>query len=43
LPEQPSNVTFGGKDRKTLYVTARTSVYTVPMEVTGHAFALTGD
>lgn len=38
LPEQPANVTFGGPDRKTLYVTARTSLYTVPMEVAGHAF-----
>ena len=40
LPEQPANVTFGGKDLKTLYVTARTSLYTVPMEATGHLFAL---
>lgn len=39
LPEQPANVTFGGKELKTLYVTARTSLYTVPMEVTGHRFA----
>jgi gluconolactonase len=39
LPEQPANVTFGGKDLKTLYVTARTSLYTVPMEATGHLFA----
>ena len=39
LPEQPANCTFGGADRKTLYVTARTSLYTVPMEVAGHAFA----
>ncbi|MBL9080484.1 MAG: SMP-30/gluconolactonase/LRE family protein, partial [Planctomycetales bacterium] len=39
LPEQPANCTFGGPDRKTLYVTARTSLYTVPMEVAGHAFA----
>jgi gluconolactonase len=38
FPEQPSNVTFGGKDLKTLYVTARTSVYTCPMEVTGHRY-----
>jgi gluconolactonase len=38
FPEQPANVTFGGKDLKTLYVTARTSVYTCPMEVTGHRF-----
>jgi gluconolactonase len=40
LPEPPANVTFGGKDLKTLYVTARTSLYTVPMEATGHLFAL---
>lgn len=39
LPEQPANCTFGGADRKTLYVTARTSLYTVPMEIAGHAFA----
>jgi gluconolactonase len=38
IPEQPANVTFGGKDMKTLYVTARTSLYTVPMEATGHRF-----
>ena len=38
FPEVPANVTFGGKDLKTLFVTARTSVYTVPMEVTGHRF-----
>jgi gluconolactonase len=40
LPEVPANVTFGGKDLKTLYVTARSSLYTVPMEVKGHLFAL---
>jgi gluconolactonase len=40
LPEQPANVTFGGKDLKSLYVTARTSLYVVPMEATGHLFAL---
>ncbi|MCI0377759.1 MAG: SMP-30/gluconolactonase/LRE family protein [Gemmataceae bacterium] len=38
LPEQPANVTFGGADLRTLYVTARTSLYTVPMEATGHVF-----
>jgi gluconolactonase len=38
FPEQPSNATFGGADLKTLFVTARTSVYTVPMEMTGHRF-----
>jgi gluconolactonase len=40
LPQQPANVKFGGPDLKTLYVTARTSLYTVPMEATGHLFAL---
>jgi gluconolactonase len=38
FPEQPANVSFGGVDMKTLYVTARTSLYTVQMEATGHAF-----
>lgn len=38
FPEQPANVTFGGKDYKTLYVTARTSLYAVDMEVKGHVF-----
>jgi len=39
IPEVPANVTFGGPDFKTLYVTARTSLYTIEMEVTGHQFA----
>lgn len=39
LPEQPANVAFGGPDGKTLYVTARTSLYTVPMAISGHFFA----
>lgn len=38
FPEQPANVTFGGTDRTTLFVTARKSVYSVPMEATGHVF-----
>jgi gluconolactonase len=38
FPEQPANCTFGGKDNKTLYATARTSLYSVPMEVAGHVF-----
>jgi gluconolactonase len=42
FPEGPSNCTFGGKDMKTLYVTARTSLYTAPMEATGHRFAAPG-
>jgi gluconolactonase len=40
IPEQPANVTFGGPGLKTLYVTARTSLYTVPMQATGHRFAV---
>ena len=35
VPEQPSNVCFGGKDRKTLFITARTSLYSIPMQVKG--------
>jgi gluconolactonase len=38
FPEQPANCTFGGPENKTLYVTARTSLYSVPMEATGHVF-----
>ena len=35
VPERPANVCFGGADRKTLFITARTSLYTVPMTVPG--------
>ncbi len=35
FPEKPANVTFGGKDRNVLFVTARTSLYSVPTLVTG--------
>jgi gluconolactonase len=38
VPEGPANCTFGGKDMKTLFVTARKSVYAIPMESTGHRF-----
>ena len=38
FPEQPTNVTFGGPEMKTLYVTARTSLYSAKMEITGHSF-----
>lgn len=38
FPEQPANVTFGGTEMKTLYVTARTSLYSVKMEIAGHTF-----
>ncbi|MDP6930924.1 MAG: SMP-30/gluconolactonase/LRE family protein [Planctomycetota bacterium] len=36
FPENPANVTFGGADMKTLWVTARTSVYRAKMLATGH-------
>lgn len=35
IPERPANVTFGGKDNKMLFVTARTSLYAIRMNVTG--------
>lgn len=37
VPESPSNVCFGGKKRNTLFITARTSVYTLKMNVKGVA------
>jgi N-acetylneuraminic acid mutarotase len=33
IPEQPTNLCFGGEDGKTLFVTARTSLYAVQMRV----------
>jgi gluconolactonase len=35
MPETPSNVCFGGTKRKTLFITARTSVYILEMTVSG--------
>ncbi len=35
VPEQPSNLCFGGKKRNILFITARTSVYTLKMKVKG--------
>ncbi len=35
VPEGPANVCFGGKDKKTLFITARTSLYSVRMRVKG--------
>ena len=34
-PERPANVCFGGEDRKTLFITARTGFYSVRMNVRG--------
>jgi len=33
--EGPANVTFGGKDKQTLFITARTSLYAIRMRVKG--------
>ena len=35
VPEQPSNVCFGGKKRNILFITARTSVYILKMKAKG--------
>ena len=35
VPERPSNVCFGGQDGKTLFITARTGFYALPMLVRG--------
>lgn len=35
FPEKPANICFGGKKRKTLFVTARKGVYTLEMNVKG--------
>jgi gluconolactonase len=35
VPEQPSNLCFGGKKRNILFITARTSVYTIKMNTKG--------
>lgn len=35
FPEHPANVTFGGPERKHLYVTARTGLYRLPVSATG--------
>ena len=34
-PEVPANLAFGGSDLRTLFLTARTSVYTLRMNVPG--------
>lgn len=38
VPEQPANVSFGGPENKTLYITARTGLYKCEMKVAGHLF-----
>ena len=35
VPESPANLCFGGEDKKTLYITARTSLYAMALGVAG--------
>lgn len=42
FPETPANLTFGGTDGRTLFVTARTALYSIRMNVRGDAFARSG-
>ncbi len=35
VPEAPANVCFGGKDRRTLFITARKGLYSIRMNVRG--------
>jgi gluconolactonase len=35
VPETPANLCFGGADGKTLFITARTSLYSMPVRVRG--------
>jgi len=35
IPERPSNVTFAGKNKKTLFITARKSIYEIKMNAKG--------
>jgi len=34
-PQKPANVCFGGKDYKTLFITARTALYSVKVKEPG--------
>jgi len=36
-PEPPANATFGGQDNQTLFITARTALYSIPTRVKGAA------
>jgi len=35
VPERPANLCFGGREGRTLYITARTSLYSIEMRVKG--------
>lgn len=38
VPESPANAAFGGEDRKTLYITARTGLYSIQLNVPGYPY-----
>jgi gluconolactonase len=38
VPESPANLCFGGEDGKTLFITARSSLYAVRTNTTGATF-----
>jgi len=38
LAESPANVAFGGTDRRTLYITARTGLYSIELNVPGYPY-----
>jgi gluconolactonase len=40
VPKPPANCTFGGPDNKTLFITARTSLYKIQLKVAGVRFPL---
>lgn len=40
VPERPANVTFGGQNNRTLFITARTSLYSIDMNVRGASTAV---
>ena len=42
VPEIPSNCDFGGKDFKTLYITARKNIYRINLNYTGYAVSRKG-
>ncbi len=42
VPEAPANLTFGGPDRQTLFITARTSVYRIAMALRGARMPVEG-
>jgi len=35
LPERPGSLAFGGPDKRTLFIRARSSLYPIPTKATG--------